>query len=152
MHQIVRNLLALVLIADMMQSGMAQWTPHFGADMTRDEGMSSSHSSPKRESCTHGGLPDANAEAASEDVHGGGCDRPNIGCDCSGCLNYFDAHSLTLPAIAAVPPQDPESEAYESGMIALFVGLNFAPPTPFPRSQYSAPRSFRLAGPIFITT
>lgn len=135
MRRIIRHLFVLVLVVATTQSGMAQWTPHLGADMTRDIDISSLHSSsPRQESCAHSDLPKANAETPPEDAYGGRCDQPNIGCDCPGCFGYFDPHSLALLVIAATPPQVPESNAYESGMITLFVDLNFAPPTPPPRS------------------
>ncbi len=70
-RRIIRNLLLLVLVTATMQSGLAQWTPYFAADVIRAEGMSSSPSSPKRETQAHGGLPDANAVAPPKDAHFG---------------------------------------------------------------------------------
>lgn len=134
MHRIIRNLLVLALVPTTIQSGMAQWSPHSGADTAHDKGLSSSHSVPKHEVHTHDRPSAANAVAPLKTGYHRRCVQPNIGCDCQDCLNYFDAHFLTLPVLVAAPPQVPKSDAYESSMIALFINLSFAPPTPPPRS------------------
>ena len=135
MRRIIRNLLVLALVPATMQSSMAQWTPHSGAGMARDSDISSTHSGSEHGGHAHSSLPpDTKAGAPPEAGYGGRCQQPSIGCDCAGCLDYFDAHSLTLPAIDITPPHIPEFDAYESAMIALFADLNFAPPIPPPRS------------------
>jgi hypothetical protein len=132
-RRIIRILLVLVLVTATMQSGMAQWTPYIGADVIQAEGLSSSHSSPTRETHAHGVLPDADAEAPPKDAHFSRCVRPSIGCDCPCCLGYFEAHSLALPGIVA-SPRIPRPAAHENGVIALLVDTDSPPPTPPPRS------------------
>jgi hypothetical protein len=118
-----------------MQTGMAQWTPQFSAGMTRDSDISATHLDSEHGDPAHGSLfPDKKAGAPPEAGYGERCQQPSIGCDCPGCLDYLAAHSLTLLSIAAIPPHVPEPSAHHSDIISLFVDLNFAPPTPPPRS------------------
>jgi len=133
MRRIVRNLFVVALVPAMMQSGMAQWTPHICADMTQDNGVSSTHADAEHEDLASG-LPGANTETPPEEAHDSHCHHPSIGCDCPDCINYFDAHSYSLPTIGVTPPQVPEPSTYNSGTIILSVDLDFAPPTPPPRS------------------
>jgi hypothetical protein len=136
MHRFLRKkFFALFLIPILVQTGMAQWTPHFDTDMTRDSDIASTHSDSEHGDPAHDSLlPDKKAGAPPEAGYGEHCQQPSIGCDCPGCLGYFDAHSLTLPIIVVTPLQVPESDVYESDMIALLGYLSFAPPTPPPRS------------------
>lgn len=137
MRRIIRHLFVLVLVPATMQSGMAQWTPHFGADMTRDSGIASAHLDSGHGGHAHDSLlPDKKAGAPPEAGYGERCQQPSIGCDCPGCLDYLVAHSLTLPFIAAIPLHVPQPGVHDSDIIASFVDLHFAPPTPPPRLQH----------------
>jgi hypothetical protein len=133
MHGVVRYLFAFALVPAMVQSGMMQWTPRVHADVTLGNATSLEYYGPKQ-GHAHQVLPEASANVMPENAHGERCDRPNIDCDCTDCLSYFHAHTLTLPAIVVALLKIPPPAAHEYSVIVLAAGMNIAPPIPPPRS------------------
>lgn len=112
-------LLALAATAAIMQSGMAQWAPPGSA-------------APGYAHTAAHGSADGIA-AAAVDGAGGYDHEPDVRCGCTDCMDYFTAHTLAVPGVAAAPPPVPWRGEYQNSFAVVFVDRLFAPLTPPPR-------------------
>jgi hypothetical protein len=125
---------ALALVPAMMLSGMMQRAPGVFTESSPGTDPASALASPEHPQSDYAETPEEHADGPAIDGHGGRCQQPTIGCDCSDCLSYFDAHSLTLAAIVAGPQRIPRPALHNNDVIAPMVGMDLSPPTPPPRS------------------
>jgi len=136
MHRTNRKWVALLLVPILMQVGVATRAARNcdNPDNMRDSGMAAGAEHVGHHHTAPSGLSSRTVELRTGDELDADCRQPDMGCGCPGCVDYFQAHALSLPAVFVDLGHAPVPDTYSSTALASMIGVDTTPPTPPPRS------------------